>query len=105
MAGDSWLPWANLGALGFSVVINVWIFIRTRSDDRWDSMQRQQQRFDSRLSALEVRVETLPTQDDLTEIRDRLSHIDRTTAGLDERSNLTLKSVQRIERYLMERKT
>ena len=105
MADDSWLPWANLGALALSVVINVWIFIRTRSDDRWDSVQLQHQRFDARLSALEVRVEALPTQDDLADIRDRLGHIDKATAGLDERSNLTLKSVQRIERYLMERKT
>lgn len=105
MAGDGWLPWANLGALALSVAINVWIFLRARGDGRWDSVQLQHQRFESRLSALEVRVEALPSQDELADIRDRLGRIDKATAGLDERSNLTLKGLQRIERYLMERKT
>lgn len=99
---EIWLPWANLGALALSVAINLWIYLRARGDQRWETLQRRQQRVESRLSALEVRVESLPTQDDLIEIRDRLGHIDKTTAGLEERSSLTLSSVRRIEQYLME---
>jgi len=102
VSDELWLPWANLGALALSVAINLWIYLRARGDQRWDTLQRRQQRVESRLSALEVRVESLPTQDDLIEIRDRLSHIDKTTAGLEERSSLTLSSVRRIEQYLME---
>ena len=90
----------RIGAVGGHQCVD----LPARDDGRWEKAQHQHRRFEARLSALEVRVEALPTQDDLIDILDRLAHIDKTTAGLEERSSLTLSSVRRIEQYLMESK-
>lgn len=120
-----WLAMAQVGALGISVMLNLWLYFAVRSDSRWKAMFEAisqgdgqlaaelaridrhhgatQSVIDRRLSVLETRVEAMPTHDDLTEILGQLSRIDRTLAGVGERSETTQESVRRIERYLLEK--
>lgn len=111
MSGN-WLTFANLLGLVGSVIINVWLFLATRSDGRWKSITRQVETTDRRLvashsaterrvSVLETRVDAMPSQEDLMKIHAKLGHIDRSVGALDERSNSTLVAVRRIEGYLM----
>lgn len=100
---------ANLIALGLSLVLNLWMFLATRSDTWRREMQQQLASLGnqlgattSRLGVLEAKVEALPSEDDVKEIRQQLAHIDKSVGGLDERSIHTQRSVQRIEQYLLE---
>lgn len=103
------LAWAQVVALVVSVSLNVWIYGRSRNDRRWEVMHERLDGFgnrhaelDKRLAVIETEVDSMPTQRDLVQIRDRLAHIDKNVAGLDERTGSTLASVRRIEQYLLE---
>lgn len=96
-----WVTLANLIALLMSVAINVWMFIAMRSDSRWSSITDRINSYSNRLSIVETQLRSLPDQDDLQEIREKLSHIDRLVAAQGERNNALLTSVTRIETYLL----
>lgn len=109
---SNWLTVANLLGLTASVGVNIWLVMLTRSDSRWTKLTERIEHVDrttqtalsmhhARLAVLETTLSSLPTQDDLTEIRKNLSHIDRSVAALDERSDSTLVAVQRIECFLL----
>lgn len=112
MDGSSLLTIANIALLLASLAMNVWLYQVSKSDSRWATVNQriadvdlyartQCALHDTRISVIEAQMKALPTQDDLAEIGTKLSHIDRTVAGLEERSESTQVSVRRIEQYLL----
>lgn len=122
MTLDLLLKVGSTAAIVLSFALNLYLFLRSRADDRFDrinergdrmaksiSEEIQERRIEaSRLernhAVLEATVAGLPTHDDLGDIREALSSLARNVASVDERSLSTLNSVRRIESYLLERK-
>lgn len=101
MDANHWIMLANLVALLLSVVVNVWMFLSMRTDSRWTAFHTRVNTVETRLSVVETQMRTVPDQDDLLKIHEKLGHIDRLVAGQVERSNSVITSVARIESYLL----
>lgn len=122
MTLDLLLKIGSTAAIVLSFALNLYLFLRSRADDRFDRINERADRMAkamqdeiqerraeaSRLernhAVLEATVSGLPTHDDLGDIREELSTLARTLASVNQRSETTLNSVQRIENYLLERK-
>lgn len=109
-------------AILMSFALNLYLFIRSRSDERFEQITQRSDRMANAISdevnerrvetsrlernhaVLEATVAGLPTHDDLWEIREALSLLAKNVASVDQRSVTTLNSVHRIESYLLERR-
>lgn len=116
------LKLGQTAAIVLSFALNVYLFLRSRSDDRFDRIneradrmaqalqeeiqdRRQQSgRIEKDHAVLAATVAGLPTHDDLGEIREALNVLAKNVASVDQRSVTTLNSVHRIETYLLERR-
>lgn len=123
---DGWLKLLTFAVLIVSTLTNVVIYVKTRSDKRFDALGNAiaalstQQREDSKalrqelrndFHALERRISIIeewrkhvPTDEDLTRMQGGLADFARQLAAVDERSQSTLRVVNRIEQYLLEKR-
>lgn len=115
---DQWLRLLQILVLAASVTINVFLFVRTRSDERFKefdaritglanqkrAIQAELQLVDKRGAINEANLASRPTHGDLQEIRRELTSLKASTAAIEERSETTLKTVQSIQTYLLENK-
>ena len=113
---DQWLRLVLVLVLVGSVSVNVFLFHRSRADQRLKEFDQrltgiatQKRAMQTDLAAIgqkvavhEARLAAVPTHRDLDEIRRDLTSVKATTAAIDERSETTLDTVQSIQRYLME---
>ncbi len=122
MTLDMLVKIGSSAAIVMSFALNLYLFLRSRSDNRFDRINERADRIakevqaeiqerraeESRLernhAVLQATVLGLPTHDDLGDIRQDLSTLARMLASVNQRSETTLNSVQRIESYLLERK-
>lgn len=121
MTLDMLLKIGSTAAIILSFALNLYLFFKSRSDDRFDRIndradriakaladeiaERREQASDITKShaVLAATVNGLPTHDDLGDIRDALNSLARNVASVDQRSAMTLNSLTRIEGFLMER--
>ncbi len=122
MTFDRFLEMGSAAAIVLSFALNLYLFLRARSDHRFDRINERVDRIAKGLqdeiadrreqggkierdhAVLAATVAGLPTHDDLSDIREELSTLARTLASVNQRSETTLNSVQRIESYLLERR-
>lgn len=122
MTFDRFLEMGSAAAIILSFALNLYLFQRARSDHRFDRINERTDRIAKALqdeinerreqsgkmerdhAVLAATVAGLPTHDDLSDIREELSTLARTLASVNQRSETTLNSVQRIESYLLERR-
>ena len=122
MTLDMLLKIGSTAAIILSFALNLYLFLRAKSDDRFDRINERLDRIAKSLSqevsdrradfsrlerehaVLEAVVKGLPTHDDLSEIREELTSQTRTLSAVNQRSETTLASVNRIEAYLMDRR-
>lgn len=118
---DLWLKVLNAAVLVGSVMVNVYLFLKSKSDDRFAELDEalahydraahvetgERKAFDNeldkRLVAIETEIKAMPTHDDLEEIHQALSNVRSDLATVNERSRGTLDGVRRIEQHLLER--
>lgn len=67
-----------------------------------NSQSRDNKDMDKRLTTLEARVNTLPTHTDLASIREDISSVVTTCAGIDGRTEAMALTLSTIQRHLME---
>lgn len=115
---DQWLRFVQIVVLLGSVAINVVLFVKTRSDQRFKEiderltgiasqkrqMQDQINRVETRSAVHEARLGSMPTHADLQEIRRELTSVKTTVSSIDERSETTQEMVRSIQTYLLENK-
>lgn len=121
MTLDMLLKIGSTAAIVLSFALNLYLFFKSRSDDRFDRINDRNDRIAKALAdeiaerreqsadiekaqaVLDATVRGLPTHDDLGAIRESLNALARTVASVDQRSQTSLNSLNRIEGYLMER--
>jgi hypothetical protein len=99
-------PVAGLG----SAALNIYLFLRARSDKRFDEYDQSLAQYDQgqadidrRLVKLETEFEGAPNHEDLKRIEDALGELGEGLATVKERSMNQLHSLRRIEDHLLER--
>ena len=115
---DQWLRVLQMVVLAASVLVNLFLFVRARSDERFKefdarlaglasqkrAMQAELTQVDKRSAVHEAKLASMPTHADLQEIRRELTSLKASTAAIEERSETTLETVQSIQLYLLENK-
>ena len=115
---DQWLRVLQMVVLAASVLVNLFLFMRARSDERFKeidarlaglanqkrAMWSELQQVATRGAVHEARLASVPTHGDLQEIRRELTSLKASTAAIEERSETTLETVQSIQLYLLESK-
>ena len=108
MTFDEILKLATIFTVIVSTCFNVWMFMKTRSDDRFKALdarltglaeQRRSNQAEislhgNRIAAIEARLQGLPTHNDLTEIRTELG-------AVNERTEMTHEIVRSMQDFLM----
>lgn len=108
MTFDEILRLGMLVAVIASTATNVWMWLKTRSDDRFKAFdarltglaeqrranQEQLAQHGNRISAIEARLSGLPTHNDLSEIRADIS-------AVNERTEMTHEIVRSLQNFLM----
>lgn len=118
---DMLLKIGSTAAIVLSFALNLYLFFKSRSDDRFDRIndrfealakalaeeiaerREQASHITKSHAVLDATVKGLPTHDDLGDIREALNSLARNVASVDQRSAMTLNSLTRIEGFLMER--
>lgn len=114
---DLWLKVLNAAVLVGSVCVNVYLYFKTRTDDRFAELDQALAEYDRALSdevgkrtALERSVVQLraefdgaPKHDDLERIQSALAELGADVSTVKERSMNSLQSLRRIEAHLLER--
>ncbi|MGO1072577.1 hypothetical protein [Lysobacter sp. CA199] len=107
---DSWLRLLQMAVILGSVIINVALFVYSRRDKRFADFEAKfsksegaQRDFERRLTVMETHIESLPSHDDLQEIRDSLAKVGVDVAGIKGQAQATYDSTRRIESHLLER--
>lgn len=118
----------NAAALVASAVLNVYLWFKSKTDKRFEDIERllfnsrttadadrqfvnqcvaerkaHHAELAERVSLVEEKLEHLPTHDDLAEIHNKLADVGNRVAATDERSKIVLDGVRRIEQHLMDR--
>lgn len=109
-------------AIVLSFALNLYLFFRSRADERFTQLSDRADRITKSLAdemaerrdqnsvlfremaVLAATVSGMPTHSDLGDIRQDLSTLARTLASVNQRSETTLNSLNRIESYLLERR-
>ena len=111
-----------------SAGLNVYLYVRSKEDARLDAIEARQAEADDlaeadresvrmavverrahvndlcqRVALLEERMRQMPTHDDLRKIYDKLTELVSRVERQDERSEIVLSGLRRIEQHLMER--
>lgn len=115
-----WFDAVNELVLVGSVLINIYLWFKSKTDKRFELIANHASDanerllnavserkadvagLDKRVSLIESRLETIPTHDDLNDIRKTVTDISGTVARIEERSNFTIDSMRRIERHLLD---
>ena len=121
MTLDELVKLVNPIAIVVSGVLNVYLFFKSKTDERFAEIDQcmaegdQAQHLetadrkaadyelDRRLVALETQLKSVPTHEDLEEIRAALATVGAELAAVNERSRGTLDTVRRIEEHLLDR--
>ena len=121
MTLDLWLKVLNAVVIVGSVLINAYLFMKSKTDERFAELDTalaeydhaahievaERKAFDNelerRLVVIETEIRAMPTHDDLEEIHRALSNVRSDLATVNERSRGTLDGVRRIEQHLLER--
>jgi hypothetical protein len=105
-----WLKALQLAAWLGSGALNVYLYLQSKSDKRFEEYDRaladydtQQAGFDRRLVKLETEFESAPDHADLQRIQDALTELSGDVSTVKERSMNSLQSLRRIEAHLLER--
>lgn len=118
----------NAAALVASAVLNVYLWFKSKTDKRFEDVERalsnhrtiadadreyvrrqvaerkaHHAELSERVSLVEEKLEHLPTHDDLGEIHNKLADVGSRVAATDERSKILLDGMRRIEQHLMDR--
>lgn len=128
MNWDLWFKGFNVLAVLAGTALNVYLFFKSKADKRLEAIEERQAEVDDlaeadreavrlavverrahindlhqRVSLMEERVRQMPTHDDLRKIYDKLSELVGRAERQDERSEIVLGGMRRIEQHLMER--
>ncbi len=105
-----------------SAALNVYLFIKSKQDKRFNSLQdrvitdenkliehkvsnnTEIHEIRMRVGMIESQIKQMPTHNDINEIHKRISDLANSMSTVAERSRNTDSAVNRIENYLMERK-
>lgn len=116
-----WFKLLNAAAIVASGVLNLYLFVKAKTDKRFEDTNARvdeledalssavterkahQAELHTRVSVLESQVEDLPTHNDLDKIRAELTSIRTSVATVEERSKIQLDGMRRIENHLLER--
>lgn len=118
----------NAAALAASAILNAYLWFKSKTDKRFEDIEKlllrhreiadedrefvracvaerkaHHSELAERVSLIEEKLEHLPTHDDLTEIRNKLSTVGQEVAATSERSKILLDGMRRIESHLMDR--
>lgn len=111
-----------------SAGLNVYLYLKAKADKRMEAIEERQAEADDlaeadreavrlavaerrahvndlgqRVALLEERMRQMPTHDDLRKIYDKLTELVSRVERQDERSEIVLSGLRRIEQHLMER--
>lgn len=114
---DLWLKLVNAVVLVGSVAVNVYLYFKSKTDDRFaeldaalsahdETFVREQSKrldLDRRLVKLETEFEAAPKHDDIDRIQEALRDLGADVSTVKERSMNSLQSLRRIEQHLLER--
>lgn len=114
-----WFDAVNEVVLVGSVLINIYLWFKAKTDKRFELMaatlatvservaneaadrKANIAAIDKRVALLEARFDAIPTHDDLNSLRQAVTDIGSTVARIEERSSFTTDSVRRIEKHLL----
>lgn len=114
---DLWLKLLNAVVIVGSVAVNIYLYFKSKTDDRFAEIDEALSGYDQalaqevgrrialdrRMVKLETEFESAPKHDDLNRIQESLTELGADVSTVKERSMNSLQSLRRIEQHLLER--